>query len=241
MADDGDSGKAATTFTQADVDRIVAEQVAGLKGKNQELLGKLKSATELASQYEGLDPEQARKALAAAEKAEAEKAKAVGDWDAREKQLRDQFAAEHAKVVEPLSTRAKQLEADLFEAVAVRDALAAMPQKTIRGNPKLLLPIIRPELGVEVIDGQRTTVVKGPDGKPRYNATTGKLVTVEERLIELRAVPEYAGAFEGAGGSGGGAEGGASGKGVTTIPAGDNKAFLANLGEIAKGGVKVAS
>lgn len=239
MADDG-SGEA-TTFTKAEVEKLVAEQVAGLKGKNDELLGKLKAATEAVRQFEGLDPEQARKALEEAKKAEAEKAKAVGDWDAREKQLREEFAAQHAKVVEPLTMTAKQLEADLFEAVAVRDALAAMPQKHIKGNPDLLLPIIRPELGVEVIDGKRTTIVKGPDGKARYNATTGKLVTVEERLVELRAVPKYAGAFEGAGGSGGGAEGGAGGGGGTvTVRAGDEKAFLANLGDIAKGKAKVA-
>lgn len=238
MADDG-SGEA-TTFTKADVERMVAEQVAGLKNKNDELLGKLKSATEMARQFEGLDPEQARKALEAAKKAEADKAKAVGDWDAREKQLREEFAAEHTKVVQPLSEKAKQLEADLFEAVAVRDALAAMPQKHIRGNPDLLLPIIRPELGVEVVDGKRITVVKGPDGKARYNATTGKPITVEERLAELRAIPRYAGAFEGTGGSGGGAESGAGGgAGTVTVRAGDEKGFLANLGDIAKGKAKV--
>lgn len=241
MADNGDGGQATTTFTQADVERMVAEQVAGLKTKNQELLGKLKSAQELASQFEGLDPERARKALSAAEKAEAEKAKAAGDWDAREKALREQFTAEHSKVVEPLQKKVTDLETGLFSAVAERDAIEACALQDVKGRPKLVLPIIRPELGVEMIDGKMTTVVKGPDGKARYHQTTGALFTVADRLKELRGIPDYAGAFEGTGASGGGAEGGrGGGDGVRTVRAGDDKAFLANLDKIARGEAKVA-
>jgi hypothetical protein len=235
MADEGDGGQATTTYTPAQVE----EMVAGLKAKNTELLGKVKSLSEATKSFEGLDPQRAREALAAAEKAEAERAKAVGDWDAREKALRDQFTQEHTKVLEPLMTKAQQLEADLFEAVAGRDAAEAISLPTVKGNAKLLMPIIRPELAVEVIDGRRVTVVKGADGKPRYHPTTGALVTVADRLLELRALPEYGGAFEGAGGSGGGATGGGGAGGVHTIRAGDDKAFLSQLSEIAKGKVRV--
>lgn len=235
MADEGDGGQATTTYTEAQVQ----EMVAGLKAKNAELLGKVAKHGEVLKQFDGLDPAKAREAIEAREKAEAERAKAVGDWDAREKALRDQFAAEHAKVVGPLSEQAKQLERDLFEAVAVRDALEAINLPDIKGNPKLVLPILSPELGVEVIDGKRVAVVKGPDGKPRYHPTENRLVTVAERLKELRAQPEYGGAFEGAGGSGGGAVPVGHRPGQVTISASDTKAFLANIDKIASGEVKV--
>jgi len=198
-------GQAATTFTQAQVD----EMVAGLKSKNSELLGKVKSYDERLKPYEGLDPAKAREALTAAEKAEAEAAKARGDWDANEKRLRDQWAAEHTKVVDPLKSELDQTKAELFEAVAVRDALEAMSSKDVLANPKLAMPLIRHELGTEVIDGKRVTVIKGVDGKARYHPTTGLLVTVADRLKELRTVPDYAGAFQSPAGSGGGAEQGA--------------------------------
>lgn len=42
------------------LDKLVAEQVAGLKNKNDELLGKLKDSTEKAKQFEGYDPEQVK-------------------------------------------------------------------------------------------------------------------------------------------------------------------------------------
>lgn len=237
MADEPAGGQAAT-FTKEQVEA----EVAGLKKKNAELLEKLAQVNTVAKQFEGLDPEKVKAAIAAAEKAEAERAKATGDWEAREKALRDSFAAEHAKVVEPLTGKVQKLEADLFNAIAVRDAVQATALPTIKGNSKLLLPVLTPELGIEVVDGQPVTVVKGKDGKPRYHQTTGALVTVEDRLLELRAMPEFFGAFEGAGTSGGGASSASASAGAAaTIRAGDDKAFLANVGKIAKGEVKVTT
>lgn len=238
MPEVGAGGQATPTADEIQA-RIDAE-VAGLKRKNTELLDKLKLAQASMEPFSGLDAAKVKAALEAQDKAEGEAAKAAGDWDAREKALREQFAAEHTKVIEPLSVKAKQLEAELFEAVAIRDALEAMGAKETMATSKLALPVIREELDVVLVDGKRRTVVKGPDGKPRYHPTTNELFTVGDRLKELRAIPEYSGMFLGSGGSGGGApHPSSSGTGVPTISRQDDKAFMANLDKIAKGEVKV--
>lgn len=242
MPGDGEAGtgqdtpkSGAKTYTQAELDA----EVAGLKGKNGELLGKLKDLQAALEPWKGLDAAAVKEALAARTKAEEDAQRKSGDWDAREKSLRDGFKLEHDKVVGPLQERVTGLERELFEAVAVRDALEAINLAGVKGNPKLLLPILRPELGVVEVDGQRVTVVKGSDGKPRYHPTTNALVTVEDRLKELRAIPDYAGAFEGAPGSGSGARASGTSGSPPVVAASDSKAFLANLAQIAKGEVTV--
>lgn len=204
MPDDGQAGGqqqgSAKTYTQAELDI----EVGGLKRKNDELLGEVRKLKDGLEPWKGLDPAQVKAAIEAQINAQAEQQKKAGDWDAREKALRDGFKLEHDKVVGPLSQRVTEMESELFEAVAGRDAVEAIGLPTVKGNAKLLLPIIRPELGVVVVDGKRVTVVKGSDGKPRYHSTTNALVTVEDRLKELRALPEYAGAFDGSPGSGSG-------------------------------------
>jgi hypothetical protein len=238
-----DNASNAKTYTQQDVDA----EVGGLKAKNTELLGEVRKLKDAVAPWQGLDPEKVKAALEAQTTAQAEQQKKAGDWDAREKTLRDGFKQEHDKVVVPLTERVSTMEQELFEAVAGRDAVEAINLPSVKGNAKLLLPIIRPELGVVLVDGKRVTVVKGPDGKPRYHPTTNALVTVEDRLKELRAVPDYAGAFEGVSGSGSGARpsAGASQGGVVTLTreqASDAQQYAAALkqvnGDYAK--VKVA-
>lgn len=198
------------TYTQEQLD----EQVAGLKAKNSELLGKVKELGTALEPWKGLDPAKVKEVLTAHETTQVELQKKTGDWDAREKKLREDFKAEHDKVVGPLTEQVRTMEADLFDAIAVRDAMEAMSDPEIKANPKLILPVVRSELGVAVVDGKRVTVVRGQDGKPRYHETSGKLVSVKDRLKELRAVKEYGGGFEGNGASGSGAQ-------PSNVPAGD--------------------
>lgn len=228
------------TYTQAELDA----EVEGLKKKNLELLGKLKTTDERAKELEGaiapwkgLDPEKVKAALAALEKADGEKHKQAGDWEAREKQLREQMAKEHAAIVGPLEEKLRQREAGLFKSVAERDALEAMGKPDIKGVSALLLPLLLPELDVQAVDDKLVTVVKGPDGKPRYRTTDNTLFTVEDRLKELRAKPEYGGAFQGSGGSGTGAEG-RGGTGAAKVVTKDQ--VIDNLEGIAAGKVAVA-
>lgn len=67
--DGGDSGGGVVssehkTYTQEDVDKLVAEQVAGLKSKNSQLLGEHKKFKEQLSRFEGIDPDSVRAILA---------------------------------------------------------------------------------------------------------------------------------------------------------------------------------
>lgn len=91
------------------------EDVTGLKNKNAELLGKIKDAEKAVKQFEGLDPEAARAALAAQQKAAEDKLKEEGDFDklkqeyearvlAAEKAAEEKIAAAEAKAQQILAT-----------------------------------------------------------------------------------------------------------------------------------------
>jgi hypothetical protein len=233
MADDGGT-QGATSYTAAQVE----EMVSGLKAKNSEILGSLAKTKDQLKAFEGLDPEKIRTVLSEHEKALAERQKTQGDWDAREKTLRESFKADHEKIVTPLQSEVTSLRTNLFDAVAVRDAIEAMADPDIKANPKLILPVMRHELAVEVVDGKQVTVVRGADGKPRYHPTTNKLVTVKDRLKELRAEKEFAGGFEGAGGSGSGTRASDPGAGsvdkvhLTAEQAGDHATLNAALKKV---------
>ena len=70
------------------------EDVTGLKNKSAELLAEIKKQQALLKQYEGLDPEAARKAMALATAAEDEKLKASGEFDTLRQKLEDRHATE---------------------------------------------------------------------------------------------------------------------------------------------------
>lgn len=51
------NGETPKTYTQADVDKLIAEQVAGLKNKNSELIGKEKELKTKLAEFDGIDPQ----------------------------------------------------------------------------------------------------------------------------------------------------------------------------------------
>lgn len=53
----GGQGQPEKTFTQADLDKAIAEQVAGLKNKNNELISKEKALKAQLARFEGIDPD----------------------------------------------------------------------------------------------------------------------------------------------------------------------------------------
>lgn len=57
---DDEQGK---TFTQEEVNKMIAEQVAGLKGKNSELIGEQKKLKESLAKFDGIDPDAVRTIL----------------------------------------------------------------------------------------------------------------------------------------------------------------------------------
>lgn len=190
-------------FTEEQVQARIAEETRGLKENKDKVLNELAEAKQKLKPWEGKDPERVAKVLEEHERLTADRQKAQGNWEEREATLRGDFKQQHDAVVGPLQVEVTTLKARLFDAVAVRDASEAIA--AAEGNPKLLLPVIRDELITVEVEGRLVTAVKGLDGKPRYHATTNALVTPTERVAELRANADYAGAFKGAPGSGGGA------------------------------------
>lgn len=65
------------------------------------------------------------------------------------------------------------------------------------GNPALLSPMIKGECEMRVADtGERVVVILDDKGEPRYNGE-GSLLTIEQRVSELKEDPAFQGAFSG--------------------------------------------
>jgi hypothetical protein len=249
---------APVTIEAADGDKatFAVENIAGLRSS----LGKLKEETkqlkakvaEYEKTYEGLDPEEARTAIA--------KVKDLGDAGSDEdrKQEIEAFKAsveaQYKKQLTTVETQAKTAkeQADRYAAhirrSVVRTAAIAAIQAE-RGSVELLLPHVEsrcrivsdpddpdnPDLyAVEVVDSK---------GQPRYSTKQGSTgsMTPAEYVSELKSTDTFAPAFEGARAAGSGASGSSSNSRTTgrSIRRSDQAAIEANIDRIAKGEVTV--
>jgi hypothetical protein len=205
---DGTDIEVADDQVQAQIDKAVAESTAGLKNKNDELLGKLKKAPRLP---DGFDLEKAQAALDAQEKAEEERQRASGNFDTLTKQMAEKHAAELKKIADErdaLLTRAQVRE----KKAAAIDAITKLG-----ANTTLLLPHVMGSIDVKEVDGE--TVVRVVDGKGNALVAdgSGTPMTVEQFVESLREKPDFAGAFPPSGSSGGGARGTANVNGGQVI------------------------
>ena len=135
------------------------------------------------------------------ESAQSADEKAVED---RVNQVRTQLADTHQKEMEEAGTTIGQLTGQLEMSLIETAALQAMADPEIKGNPKLLLPIVKSAAKLEKgEDGQMRVVLYGPDGKtPKINGKA-EPASFTDLLTEMRADPEFGGAFEGTSASGG--------------------------------------
>lgn len=166
--------------------------------------------------FEGIDPEKARQIMAEAEQAAADKLKHKGDWETREKQLKDQLAADLAKREQHFQSestkwtdREKTLQAALEKALIESDATAAIAAK--KGEPQLLLPHILRQVKVIEENGEFTPRVIGSDGNPRIADVKGTPYTIKNLVEEMYNDPVFGRAFEASGAAGSGAPAGAVG------------------------------
>lgn len=222
------------TYTQDEVDALVAEREAGLKANRDEAVKEAKRAKEALRRYDGVDPEEFAKLKAEAEAAERKKATAEGDWTKLESQLKDRHADEMKRAESRMAKLTAALEKRLIQA-ELTAAIAAQ-----KGNAELLLPHAERFVRVKETDEDFVAYVVDEHGNALVADGQGSPMTFAQ-LVEQRLMPKFPGAFEGTGSSGGGASrssGGAAG-GSRTIAAGDNAAFLANLDKIASGAVEV--
>jgi len=180
------------------------ENVAGLKSslaKERENVKKMAAASKA---YEGLDPAEAREAIAKvgemADYTPEEKVREI--VAAKEKQLAAKHGAELEKVAAEEAAIKSQLENNLVKAAAV-EALNAHS-----GNVELLLPhVMQKARMVKGTEGKYIAEVIDANGTPRVTMAAGSTAPmgIEELVTEMRENAAYAPAFAGSGATGSGA------------------------------------
>lgn len=158
----------------------------GLDAKNKELLDKLAAAKKAAKPFEGIDPTEYAALKEAQELAEAEKAKAAGDFEAYKAKL-DKKLSEKDSVIADLSKRNENTWRE-------REALEAIAKHG--GSVTLLRGIVSSALQVEA-DG---------DGYAVHATVDGEKLSPGAYVESLASNPDYAGAFDGTGVGGQGAK-----------------------------------
>lgn len=242
MPEPGEGGGSGETFTQDQVEQLVAERIEeankGLQENRDRVLGELKQAKDRLKQLDGIDPEEVEALRQFRAEAERKEAEATGDWKAREEQIRKEMAAAAKKDHSKLSERVEVLQTALEEKLIDSEAVAAIAE--LKGSTKVLLPHVKKFVKVEEGEDGFRAVVVDDRGMPRVGDSAGNPMSIKQLVEDMRQDPDFARNFEGSGSSGGGASRStASGSGRNRIAADDPDAFLANLKEIASGEVEV--
>lgn len=217
------------TYTQEEVDALIADRNKALEAKRDEALTEAKNAKKALKAYEGIgDAEEARKALAE-----------LAD-------LRGQKKAEKAGIT---AEELNKLKADMRkELEGEYSPFKTTAEKLASENRMLKLDnVVKQQMGRGGVRSERLDALYKLTGD-RFDLTEdGKPILKENAARDLdkyvvedlsKEYPEF---FNGSGSSGGGAPKSNAGGGgvVRTIPAGDQAAFLANAEGIAKGTVVV--
>jgi len=193
-------------------------ETAGLKKALDAERAAKANAEKLAKGFEGIDPDEYRRLKADADKIEAEKLKSKGDWEAREKQLREQLAADLAGREKQYQTelttrdeRLKKLESSLHKELVTAKLSAEIAKHTPNVAPLLLgaAPYLKV---VEDGDGFKVQVVDDK-GNPRFANVKGDPFSIEHLVEEFKAKPEWRGLFPASGVGGSGAPANSSGSG----------------------------
>jgi hypothetical protein len=172
-------------------------ELEAMRQKNAELLSEAKKAKAALKKYDGIDPDEYAALKEAHEQAEAERAKAAGDFEAYKAKL-DKRLSEKDAVIADLVKRNENTH---------REAAALAAINKHGGNATLLRGIVTQALEVES-DGDTYTVVAQIEGEK---------VSPADYVARLKADDEYAGAFSGTG------VGGQGSKPATETPGGLGK------------------
>jgi len=199
------------TFTQEQVDAMIAEKTSGMQSHLDKLLGETK------------------KAKAAREKAEEDAARKSGDVEALEKSWSDKLAAREAELTDGLAQR-EQLVNELTAGAAASKLASEL---AVPGSASVLEALIKQRVAAEIKDGQARVVVRDESGKPSAS-------TMDDLRAELIANPALAPLLVGTKAKGGGAAGGDGSAGSKTIKRADFDALSQHLrAEFSKSGGKV--
>lgn len=218
--------------------------VIGLKTKKDELLTAQKKLKDALKLWDGIDIEDAKAAIAAAEEAKEKNLISGGDLDELKKEFEKKFEKlklEEAKKTEKAHTEAEsesKAARKYFRSAEIRRAVIAAG-----GSVELLEPVLNGMVKVERTDADEYVLhVPGADGTPRIKDSAGTLFSIDDLLGELKGQDTYGRAFDGSGNTGSGAQGGERKGGGT----GASKTIKAseigkgdNLEDVASGKIRV--
>jgi len=200
-------------------DGFAVENVTGLRNTVEATRMERDDAKKIAESYGGIEPSEIRSALDKAKKFdELDPAAATGKLKAQfeewktdfSKTKEEEFRGQLTPVTEERDAYRRQLDATLIEA----DATTIMAKESIKGNPALVLPLLRPLTDTVLENGKLRVRVINPETGSERVGKTGGAMTMEELLLELRGKEEYASAFGGTGKSGSGTPPEGSGSGT---------------------------
>lgn len=193
---------AGETFTQEQVDALIAERLAselvGIKANREEALREAKAAKAALKNYEGVDAEEFKRLKAASLEAEQKKAAAEGDFTALKKQLLDQHATEKQGLETKIAKYSAEVEKRAVQAALI-EAITAE-----KGNAKMLLPYAKQFVRVKETADGFDAYVADEKGNPMIGDAQGAPMSIKQ-FVQTTLKTEFPGAFEGTGSSGGGA------------------------------------
>lgn len=200
--------EAEETVETTDVDpaKLKAELEA-LRSEKERMNKALKTANAEAQErriklkeYEELglsDLEQARNILKEREESElkkAEDAKNFTDW---QEKVKVRHEGELNKIKSEVDTYKIQVDTykEKFESMLVdKEAVELLSSKELDGEPAFIMPYLKKETKVMEIDGTFKAVIVDNTGEPRYK-DDGSLLTIKDRLLEMREDAVFGKAF----------------------------------------------
>ncbi len=235
MADD--QGSAGGADGGSGTDEKDAE-ITRLRAHNTEVLKEAKAARERLKAFDGIDPDEFKRLRAESEEAARKKATAEGDFETLKKQLVEKGQARETELTNAVTKRDRALEkrlvqAELTQALVKAGALPSMIELLVENGAK--------SVRIRETDDDFEHFVADAKGNPLVADNKATPMTIDD-LVSQVLMAKFPDAFRGTGSSGSGAaKSSAGGGGSRVIAAGDNKAFLDNVAEIATGKVVVRS
>lgn len=209
--------------------------------KNRQLLAENRKLKDRTKGYDGIDPEEARKAMDRLAELDAKKAEEAGEWT----KLREQMAKQHATELADRDQRISKRENFIHRLVAENEVNAVIGKHGANG--RILRPIMLPNIRVEEHEGGFVTRIMDGAGNPALASGSGDYMNVEQYFESLMKDPELEVAFPARNRPGAGApartadrNGGESGKSrQAEVVINGPEDLLRHAEAIAKGEVKV--
>jgi hypothetical protein len=112
----------------------------------------------------------------------------------------------HSREIEKRDGRERTLMSQVEKLLIDNQAAAAIAKH--KGTPELLIPVLRPRLKVEEVDGVFSVKVLDEKGAQEFAIHDSKAVpaTIEDLVLKFKTDPVYGRAFEGSGQSGTGSD-----------------------------------